>query len=154
MAAVNANDREVACKARPGSGKAFPDVCFNLPPPPPPTGTPIPYLNIVKHAKLKLGTFTLFITRKLAAVFPTVYFSKSTGDTPCTSPKKGIISSFKESTGRFVSFSPNVLFECRPVCRDKDLTTQNHTSISPVPPNTPPTVYMTGKDDCCGKCSK
>jgi len=138
-AKVTADDKEVVCKARPGSAPEFPDVCIT-----PPT---VPYPNMTWNSFISIGTFTIFISRKVVAVMMRAMFSRSVGDEPGSSVR-GVITHNTSGTCRFIMGSFDVLFECTPVARDKDLLTHNHMGPCPMPPNTPPFPYLCGVGGC------
>ena len=119
---VSVNGLTVVHMGSRGKAQAtIPDICKT--PFPPPVGTvPLPYPNTAEAKDLTLGSIITMIDGQSIALFGS-FIAKSKGDK--TGKLGGIISSCTEGEGIFMKFSPNVMVECRPVCRKTDMMIMN-----------------------------
>lgn len=124
---VYANGHEVVAKAGDSITAAnFPDVCFS-PPYPAKVGVPIPYPNSAQAKDTSNGSRTVFIGGKEVMQRNKSFLRVSTGNEPATQQfKKGAITGGIKGKCYFRSWSMNVFIEGYNVCRDNDLTTNNH----------------------------
>ncbi len=124
---VYANGHEIVAKAGDSMTMAnFPDVCFS-PPYPAKVGVPIPYPNTAFAKHTTKGSRTVFIGKKEIMQRDKSYLKTSTGNEPATrNYKKGALTNVIKGKCYFVSWSMNVFVEGYNVCRDNDLTTNNH----------------------------
>ncbi|MEY4581967.1 MAG: hypothetical protein RL701_6670 [Pseudomonadota bacterium] len=119
---VNANGLSVVHR---GSGAiataTMPDVCKT----PGPSGapTPVPYPNIAMSSDLVAGTTTVTVDGQMAAIQGSK-FAKSTGDE--AGSLGGVVSQVFIMEATFVSFSPTVMMDGKPVCRLTDKMLMNH----------------------------
>lgn len=134
---VYANTWQIASQS--GLNKSiarFPDVCLS--PPSPPAGPiPVPYPNTSFSTDLKQGSKTVTVGGKPAALAQKSYYQPSAlGDEAATRTFGGSVITHT-ITGKtvFQSWSMDVKFEGKNVCRHLDLTTSNHNCP---PPSTPP----------------
>jgi hypothetical protein len=140
---VNANGLSVIHQTSNGVATAtVPDVCKT----PSSAGPiPIPYPNVAMSTDLVSGTTSVTVDGSPAAI-QTSKFVKSTGDEAgCAG---GVVSSVFAMEATFISFSPTVMFDGKPVCRltDKMLMNKGNTvcmggvlnpMVAPSCPNTP-----------------
>jgi uncharacterized Zn-binding protein involved in type VI secretion len=143
MGLVFINGRAAVYKDGPGQAVAFPDVCL-CPPGPPAGPVPVPLSNTVVAADLQGCAKTVLIAGKPAAHLKS-FFAKSTGNEVSRSTGGGVISHATQGMAYFQTGSPNVFIEGQPAVRHADLLTCNH--LSTMPPNTPPTVWMSSTTD-------
>ncbi|NHZ66676.1 DUF4150 domain-containing protein [Massilia genomosp. 1] len=124
---VYANDHEVVAKAGDSLTVAnFPDVCYSAPYPAK-VGVPIPYPNTAFAKDAINGSRTVFIGGKEIMQRDKSFLRVSTGNEPATKAfKKGAITDVIKGKCYFRSWSMNVFVEGYNVCRDGDLTTNNH----------------------------
>lgn len=125
-----------------GQAVAFPDVCL-CPPGPPAGPVPVPLPNTVVAADLAGCAATVTIDGKPVAHLKS-YFAKSTGNEVSRSTGGGVISHATQGMAYFQTGSPDVLVEGEPSVRHLDVLTQNHLAL--MPPNTPPSVWMSEMD--------
>jgi uncharacterized Zn-binding protein involved in type VI secretion len=141
---VTANGLTVVHRSSGGVAMATaPDVCKT---PAPGGPIPVPYPNVALSADLVLGTTTVMVDGASAAVQGSK-FAKSTGDEAGVAG--GVVSAVIIGEAEFISFSPTVSFEGKPVCRltDKMLMNKGNTVCMggvlqspavPAPPLLPP----------------
>lgn len=139
---VFANNMEVCGKA--SSGKTIcntPDVCFTPPlTPVMPPGVPIPYPNTGMASDTSDGSSTVKIGGEEVMLKNKSNFSKSSGDEAGSAPKKGVVTSKNMGKVYFNAWSMDVKVEGENVCRNLDITTNNH--MSTMPGNTPPMPHV------------
>jgi len=137
---LNVNGLSVVHRGSNGVAMASaPDVCKT---PGPGGPVPVPYPNVAMSSDLVGGTTTISVDGQPAAI-QTSKFIKSTGDEPGAAG--GVVSNVFAMEATFVSFSPTVMFEGKPVCRltDKMLMNKGNTVCmggvlqSPLPPAEP-----------------
>ncbi len=120
MATVSANGLSVVHKG--SNGKAMcdiPDIC-NIPGP---NGAiPVPFSNKAESKDLIGGTVSVQIEGESVAVMGSM-ISKSSGD--ASGVLGGIISGSTQGKALFISWSPDVIMEMRPVCRKTDKLIMN-----------------------------
>jgi hypothetical protein len=126
---VSVNKRTVVHKSSSGLVMGFPDVCKT---PSPGGPVPIPYPNVARSADLDKGTKTVKCDRQSAGIKGSV-FKRSQGDEPGTAGG-GVVSNTTRGKADFVSYSFDVKFEGKNVCRLGDMMVLNKASA----PNTPP----------------
>lgn len=144
-ATVNANGLSIVHRGSDGIATAtMPDVCKT----PGPTGspTPVPYPNVAMSTDLAGGTTTVAVDGQMAAIQGSK-FARSTGDEPGVAG--GVVSNVFMMEATFISFSPTVTMDGRPVCRltDKMLMNRGNTAclggemqqpvLQPLPVNAP-----------------
>jgi hypothetical protein len=133
---VNVNGLTMVHQGSEGKAAAtIPDLCLT------PVGTatlPIPYPNQAESKDLELGSITVTADGGNSIAVAGSKFSKSKGDS--TGSSGGIISGCTQGAAMFISWSPNVTIEGRPVCRKTDKMLMN---MSGVVPNT---VCLSGVD--------
>ena len=124
---VYANGHEVVAKAGDSATLAnFPDVCFS-PPYPAKVGVPVPYPNTAFAKHTTNGSRSVFIGGKEIMQRDKSFLKVSTGNEPATKNfKKGALTNVIKGKCYFRSWSMNVFIEGFNVCRDNDLTTNNH----------------------------
>jgi hypothetical protein len=132
------NGRAAIYKGCKGQAVAFPDVCL-CPPGPPAGPMPIPLPNTVVAQDLDGCAVTVTIDGQPMAHLKS-FFAKSTGNEVSRSTGGGVISHATQGMAYFQTGSPDVLIEGQPGVRHLDLLTQNHLAL--MPPNTPPSVWM------------
>lgn len=117
---TSANGLSVVHKSNKGKAMStIPNVCCI----PSSTGKiPIPFMNKAESKKLSGGTITVQVDGASVAVLGSM-ISKSSGDSGGV--LGGVISGSKEGKALFISFSPDVFFEKRPVCRKTDKLLMN-----------------------------
>lgn len=123
---VNANGLSVVHRGSSGIASAtMPDVCKT--PSPPGSPTPVPYPNVAMSSDLMEGTVSVTVDGQMAAVQGSK-FVKSTGDEAGVAG--GVISNVFIMEATFISFSPTVSMDGRPVCRlsDKMLMNRGNTA--------------------------
>lgn len=121
----------------------FPDVCLS--PPSPPAGPiPIPYPNTSFSTDLKNGSKTVKVGKKPAALAQTSFYKASVLGNEAATRSFGANIITHQITGKtyFKSWSMDVKFEGKNVCRHLDLTTSNHMSDPPGEGVPAPTVEM------------
>lgn len=128
-ATVSVNKRTVVHKSSGGMVTGFPDVCKT---PSPGGPIPVPYPNIARSADLDKGTKKVKCDGNPVAVKGSV-FKKSQGDEAGTAGG-GVVSSTTRGKAEFMSYSFDVKFEGKNVCRLGDIMVLNKGSA----PNTPP----------------
>ena len=160
---VFSNTSQISGKA--GSNKSiarFPDVCMS--PPSPPAGPiPIPYPDTSLSSDLKKGSKTVKIGGKPVCLAQKSHYKPSALGNEAATKSFGASVITHVTTGKtvFQSWSMDVKFEGKNVCRHLDLTTSNHNCP---PPATPPLVtgeaanfaasqqaIKDGKCPCCGE---
>jgi uncharacterized Zn-binding protein involved in type VI secretion len=97
-----------------------PDVCKT---PSPGGPVPVPYPNIAMSSNLDDGTTTVMADGEMIAVKGST-FSQSSGDEAGTAG--GVASSVNMKEAQWISYSMDVKFEGRNVCRLQDRMTHNH----------------------------
>jgi uncharacterized Zn-binding protein involved in type VI secretion len=136
---TNANDLSIVHRGSGGIASAtLPDVCKT--PSAGGTPVPVPYPNIALSADLVQGTTTVMVDGQMAAIQGSK-FVKSTGDEAGVAG--GIVSGVFIMEATFISFSPTVSMDGRPVCRltDKMLMNRGNTAClggvlqTPIPPS-------------------
>ena len=161
---VFSNTSQVAGKA--GSNKSiarFPDVCMS--PPSPPAGPiPIPYPDTSMSSDLKKGSKTVKLGGKPACLAQQSHYKPSALGNEAATKSFGASVVTHVITGKtvFQSWSMDVKFEGKNVCRHIDLTTSNHNCPPPATPPLPTAEAMNvpasiaavvdeGKCPCCGE---
>lgn len=160
---VFANQWEIAAKS--GMNKSiarFPDVCLS--PPSPPAGPiPVPYPDTSFSADLKEGSQTVKLGGKPTALAQQSYYKTSPLGNEAATRSFGASVVTHQITGKtcFQSWSMDVKFEGKNVCRHIDMTTSNHGSAPPATPPAPSAETQTladaqnaveeGKCPCCGE---
>jgi len=121
-ATININGLALSHKGSKGFSVAtLPDVCKT---PSPGGPVPIPYPNISRSSSLAKGTKTVKVDgHKMAAIKGSEY-SSSSGDEPGTAGGVKSNTNMKEST--WITFSFDVKFDGKNVCRLTDKKFQNH----------------------------
>lgn len=115
-----ANSRGIVHKSSGGLSIVFPDVCKL------PNGVPVPFPNTGKASDTSKGPKTVFTDGQMPMVSDAQY-SKSTGDEP--GKGGGVVSQVNRDVCEFVSYSFDVKFEDRNVCRLGDTLLQNKKNI-------------------------
>ncbi len=98
-----------------------PDVCKT---PAPGGPVPIPYPNVAYSKHLRKGTKTVKVDGGNPAAIKGSEFATSTGDEPGTAG--GVKSGTVKGKATWLSFSPDVKMEGKPVCRLTDKMLMNH----------------------------
>ncbi len=124
---VYANGHEVVAKAGDSLTRAnFPDVCHS-PPYPAKVGVPVPYPNTAYAKDTTNGTRSVYIGGTEIMQRNKSFLKVSTGNEAATENfNKGAITGVIKGKCYFRSWSMNVLVEGYNVCRDGDMTTNNH----------------------------
>lgn len=151
---VFVNGRGIVCKSSTGKSMvSFPDVC--LTPPSPPAGPiPIPYPNTASASDLAMGSKSVKVEGKAVCLQDTSYFKKSMGDEAATKGQGGnVVTHTIRGKLYFVSWSLDVEFEGKAVCRHLDIATHNH---NPRPGGTAPWPHKNKVqvDDVCAELEK
>jgi uncharacterized Zn-binding protein involved in type VI secretion len=141
-APVFINGRAAIYRDCAGQAVAFPDVCL-CPPGPPAGPVPVPLPNTVVAADLAGCAATVVIDGNPVAHLKS-YFAKSTGNEVSRSTGGGVVSHATQGMAFFQTGSADVFVEGKPAVRHGDLLTQNHLAM--MPPNTPPSVWMSEMD--------
>lgn len=119
---VSANSLSIIHKGSKGRAMGtIPNIC-KTPFPSPPGPLPLPYPSIGESKDLKMGSILTKIEGESVAVFGST-FEKTTGDQP--GALGGIVSGTTSDASFFISFSPDVIVESRPVCRKTDQMLMN-----------------------------
>lgn len=160
---VYANTWQIAAKA--GMNKSiarFPDVCLS--PPGPPAGPiPIPYSDTSFSTDLKEGSTTVLIAGKPVALAQQSHYQPSVLGNEAATNSFGASVVTHKITGKtvFQSWSMDVKFEGKNVCRHIDLTTSNHNCPPPATPPAPsgeaqtlPATLAALKDKKCPCCGE
>lgn len=160
---VYANTWQIAAKA--GMNKSiarFPDVCLS--PPGPPAGPiPIPYPDTSFSTDLKQGSTTVMIAGKPVALAQQSHYQPSVLGNEAATNSFGASVVTHKITGKtvFQSWSMDVKFEGKNVCRHIDLTTSNHNCPPPATPPAPsgeaqtlPATLAALKDKKCPCCGE
>jgi hypothetical protein len=116
-----ANSRGIVHKGSGGMSPVFPDVCKTPGPP-----VPIPYPNIGKSSDTTAGPKTVKVDGQMPMVKGSKY-SKSYGDEAGT--VGGVVSNVNRSECEFMTYSFDVKFEGKNVCRLGDTLLQNKKNI-------------------------
>jgi len=116
-----ANGRGIVHKDSGGMSTVFPNVCKT-----PPTGVPIPYPSIGKASDTSQGPTTVHVDGQMPMVKDAKY-RKSYGDEPGT--LGGVISGVNGGECEFMTYSFNVFFEGKNVCRVGDTLLHNKKNI-------------------------
>ena len=122
---ININGLSLAHKGNGGLAQASaPDVCLT---PGPPSPVPIPYPNIAVSADLVDGTTSVLVDGGNSVALLGSKLCKSSGDEAGVAG--GVSSGMNMSEAAFITFSPNVMMDGKPVCRktDKLLMNMNNT---------------------------
>jgi hypothetical protein len=116
-----ANTRGIAHKKSGGQSLVFPDVCR------PPTGPPVPFPNLGRSADTTDGPPSVTTDGAMPMVKRAKY-ARTTGDEPGVNG--GIISGTHRHECEFLSYSFDVFFEGRNVCRLGDPLWHNRKNIA------------------------
>lgn len=118
-----ANTRGIAHRGSGGSSTVFPDVCLTKVGKP---IVPIPYANTGRSSDTIQGPVTVKTDGEMPMVKQALY-SRSTGDEP--GRYGGVISGVNRSVCEFASYSFDVKFEGRNVCRLGDPLFHNRKNV-------------------------
>ena len=113
-----ANGRGIAHKESNGMSVVFPDVCR--------TPTPVPFANVGRSSDTSEGPTTV-TTDGVMPMVKQAKYARSTGEEP--GRLGGVISGVNQSECEFLSYSFDVKFEGRNVCRLGDTLWHNRKNV-------------------------
>ena len=126
------------------STATLPDVCKT---PSPGGPVPIPYPNVSMCSSLTKGTKTVSIKNSKMVAIKGSEYASSTGDEPGTAG--GVKSSTFKKESTWISYSFDVKFESKNVCRHTDKKFQNHQNTADLAGNVDPQVVKLLQDMVC-----